>query len=140
MICLQALEDWEAKNRMSIKCKIYATDINRTSVEIASLGAYNAADIENAVPPHFVKKYFKLHDNVMTIVPHVRSLLLFAVHNVVSDAPFSNVDIVLCRNTLIYFTKQLQRRVLQRFYFALKPSKRKMLAIVTFDVYFLSFK
>lgn len=99
--------------------KIFSTDVDRKAIVEASEGKYNL-DVEKDVPEGYLKKYFKRQLTHYEINAEIRKLIIFAVHNAITDAPFSNVHLVVCRNTLIYFQPSTQRRVLSSIHFALK--------------------
>ena len=99
--------------------KIFATDVDRGAISEASLGNYGF-DIEADVGSYYLEKYFEKKDDSYKVRQVLRKLAIFAVHNAISDPPFSNMDLVLCRNTLIYFQQTAQLRVLSSIHFSLK--------------------
>jgi two-component system CheB/CheR fusion protein len=98
--------------------KIFATDVHRGSLEQATLGIYGEDAIAN-VSADRLARYFMQHGNTYQVVPELRQTVVFAQHNVISDAPFTRVDLVACRNLLIYLQPAAQQRVLSFFHFAL---------------------
>ena len=98
--------------------KIFATDVHRGSLEQATLGVYGEEAIAN-VSPDRLARYFMQNGNTYQVVPELRQMVVFAQHNVISDAPFTRVDLISCRNLLIYLQPAAQQRVLSFFHFAL---------------------
>ena len=105
----------------SVDLKIFATDIDRDAIELASSGVYPES-ISADVSPARLARFFVRKGDSYHVVRSLRESVIFAVHNLVKDAPFSRVDLVSCRNLLIYFDPVLQRRALSLMHFALKPS------------------
>jgi len=101
-----------------IELKIFATDLEQTYLDVATAGTYPES-ITTEVPEERLKRYFTRIGDQLRIRPEVRKSVIFARHNMISDAPFTKVDLVSCRNTLIYFESDLQERVLKRFQYAL---------------------
>jgi len=98
--------------------KIFATDIDTDSLEIASIGQY-PSNIVSDISPVLLKKYFKSNESGYQISDTIRSLVIFAKHNILNDPPFSKVDLISCRNLLIYFNPEAQTKVLSTFHNAL---------------------
>ncbi|MET0795620.1 MAG: chemotaxis protein CheB [Polyangiaceae bacterium] len=98
--------------------KIFATDVHQGSLEQATRALYDEEAIVN-VSPERLKRYFLLRGRSYQVVPEIRQAIVFAHHNVVKDAPFTRVDLVSCRNMLIYLQQPAQEKVLSRFHFAL---------------------
>jgi two-component system CheB/CheR fusion protein len=98
--------------------KIFATDVHRGSLEQATLGVYGEDAITN-VSPERLSRFFMQTGNTYQVVPEIRQMVVFAQHNVISDAPFTRVDLITCRNLLIYLQPPAQQRVLSFFHFAL---------------------
>jgi len=98
--------------------KIFATDVHRASLTAASAGVYNEASLSE-VTPQRLKRYFTRAHGGFQVVPELRQLIVFAPHNLVKDAPFTKVDLITCRNLLIYLEPLAQKRVISLFHFAL---------------------
>lgn len=111
----------EAMKRRSIRAsyKIFATDVNPDVIEVASRGTYPESAITE-IHSQYLDDYFSKGDGTITVAPLLRQKVVFAVHNLLADAPFTNMDIVSCRNTLIYFKNDAQKEALQRLQFAVK--------------------
>ena len=98
--------------------QIFATDIDIEMIDIARRGTYPLSALGD-LPSTFSGKYIIAGSDDFSIVPKLRDMVRFSVHNVVSDPPFSNVQLISCRNLLIYFDDSLQQRVFPVFHFAL---------------------
>lgn len=101
------------------RVKIYATDIDEESLTEARRAIYSAKDLE-LVPQELKQKYFELVGEQYIFHPDLRRVVIFGRHDLVQDAPISRLDILICRNTLMYFNAETQGRILHRFHFALK--------------------
>ncbi|HLG73525.1 MAG TPA: chemotaxis protein CheB [Chloroflexota bacterium] len=101
--------------------RIFATDLDNAAVNFARRGVYQPNAL-NTVSPDIVARYFTEEDGQFEIRKRVRALMVFGQHDLGQRAPFPHIDLILCRNVLIYFTTELQRRALQLFAFALRNS------------------
>jgi two-component system CheB/CheR fusion protein len=99
--------------------RIFATDVHRPSLEAASNGFYPPESLQH-VPNELRGRYFERHGEGFQVTSELRSHIVFAHHNVLRDAPFTRLDLVSCRNFLIYLKPPAQRRVLALFHFGLK--------------------
>ncbi len=99
--------------------RVFATDVHRNSLEIASSGVYSS-DAMTSVPPNLKEKYFTHHSSLYHVNRELRQMVIFAPHDITKDPPFTRVDLISCRNVLIYFEPVVQRRVLSLFHFGLK--------------------
>lgn len=100
--------------------KIFATDVHRESLEIAGAGKFPEASIA-AIPPARLERYFTKQGGYYQVTPELRRTIVFAPHNVIRDAPFTKLDLISCRNLLIYLQPAAQRKALSLFHFGLKP-------------------
>ncbi|PIE83478.1 MAG: chemotaxis protein CheR [Candidatus Contendobacter odensis] len=103
-----------------IGIKIFATDIDRDAILRASNGLYPesiAADLS----PKLLTRYFNHRDGYYQIDRSIREMVVFAQHNLIKDPPFTNIELVSCRNLLIYLQPVLQRKVLELINFSLNP-------------------
>ncbi|MDP9151397.1 MAG: ATP-binding protein [Myxococcota bacterium] len=98
--------------------KIFATDVHRGSLERAARGVYEAEAVAN-VSPERLDRYFQRVGHTYQVVPDLRQMIVFAPHNVIKDAPFTRVDMISCRNLLIYLQPPAQQKALSLFHFAL---------------------
>jgi two-component system CheB/CheR fusion protein len=103
------------------RIKIYATDVDQQALTEARAGVYTAREISD-VPVPFAEKYFDSVGTQHSIRHEIRRMVIFGHHNLVQDAPISRIDLLICRNTLMYFHAEAQSRILGRFYYSLNPS------------------
>ncbi|MEO0604897.1 MAG: CheR family methyltransferase, partial [Myxococcota bacterium] len=101
------------------KVRIFATDANPRAIRIAMAGEFSADDLEG-VPEELRNKYFEPHDDGYRVRRFLRDDITFAVHNLLTDPPFTRLDLVTCRNLLIYLKPDAQRPVLARLHFGLQ--------------------
>jgi two-component system CheB/CheR fusion protein len=100
------------------RVKIYATDVDDEALNAARHAAYSERAIE-AVPPELVDKYFERLDGLFFFRKDLRRSVIFGRHDLINDAPISRIDLLTCRNTLMYLNSETQARVLARLHFAL---------------------
>ncbi len=98
--------------------KIYATDLDEDALSRARLASYTSKDVEN-VPEKFLKKYFETSGNSYIFNKELRRSIIFGRHDLIKDAPISRIDLLICRNLLMYFNSETQAKVLERLHFAL---------------------
>jgi two-component system CheB/CheR fusion protein len=104
----------------SYRIQIFATDIDDQALNRARQGVY-PPNIELDVSPDRLQRFFSRHEKGYQVARPIRDMVVFARHNLGKDPPFSRVDLVTCRNVLIYMQPALQRRVLRIFHYALNP-------------------
>jgi len=100
--------------------KIFATDVDRRSLEFAAAGLYPERSLAD-LSPERRERYFSREGDAYRVNKELRRLIVFAPHNLVSDAPFTKIDLITCCNLLIYLTPLTQKKVLSLFHFALRP-------------------
>ena len=100
------------------RVKIYATDVDDEGLVQARHGAYGERAMDG-VPPEFVEKYFEKVNSRYVFRKDLRRSVIFGRNDLVQDAPISRIDLLTCRNILIYFNAETQSRILSRFHFAL---------------------
>lgn len=98
--------------------KIYATDVDEDALNTARHAAYNDRQVEG-VPPELLAKYFESVDGLHIFRKDLRRQVIFGRHDLINDAPISRIDLLTCRNTLMYLNADTQARVLSRLHFAL---------------------
>src|SRR4051794_23065594 len=108
------------------RVKIYATDIDEAALNQARVGVYTAKEVES-VPPELRARYFERADQRLAFRKDLRRTVIFGRNNLVQDAPISRLDLLVCRNTLMYFNAETQVRVLRHFHFALQDRGALML-------------
>lgn len=118
-LAISLVEFLEEKAR-HVPIQIFATDISTNGMAKARQGIYDKG-IEHDVSPERLQRFFVKFDSGYQISKSIRDLCVFAKQNVTNDPPFSNLDLVSCRNVLIYMTSLLQKKVLSVFHYALQP-------------------
>ena len=118
-IAITFLEYFE-KNGFKNDLKIFATDIDNESIEIAGQGFYPESILAD-VTPDVLAKYFEKNENGYKVSEHLRKNIIFATHNILKDPPFSKIDFISCRNLFIYLKPEIQEKIYSSFYFSLKP-------------------
>ncbi len=116
MLFLEAFE--HAKRWPTLK--IFATDVEQLNIETAGAGTYPES-IMAEVSSQQLERFFVRKANAFVVKNELRQCIVFARHNVLSDPPFTKMDLVVCRNTLIYFRSTAQDRALRRMQYALGP-------------------
>lgn len=106
--------------------RLFATDVHRLSLDTASTGVYDDAAIAN-VSPARLKTYFTKTREGYRVSQDLRNMVVFAPHNLIKDAPFTRIDLILCRNMMIYLLPLAQKRLLSLFHFALRTGGTLML-------------
>ena len=114
MLLVEAMGDSDYKERV----KIYATDVDEEALARARQATYDAREIAG-VPQRLLGSYFDHADSGYTFRKDLRRNVIFGRHDLIQDAPISRVDLLACRNTLMYFNAETQARILSRFHFAL---------------------
>lgn len=104
----------------SPKIQIFASDIDENAIAIAREGLYTLNDAAD-VSSERLHRFFTAEPDGYRIKREIREMILFANHNLIKDPPFSHVDLVTCRNLLIYFNSMAQERVMETVHFALNP-------------------
>ena len=101
------------------KVTLFATDIDESALAVARAGRYPAPMLEG-VPADLLHRFFKKDGDAYVIDGAVRELCVFSPHSLIRDPPFSRMDLVSCRNLLIYFGTDIQRQVIPTFHYSLK--------------------
>ncbi|HKF94576.1 MAG TPA: chemotaxis protein CheB, partial [Gammaproteobacteria bacterium] len=100
---------------------IFATDIDEKALEAGRAGVYPEL-ISNYVSPERLKQFFRKHDYGYRVAKCLRETCTFSKHNLIKDPPFSRLDMISCRNLLIYLAPALQKQVIPIFHYALRPN------------------
>lgn len=114
------LAEYLGKRITDYKIQIFGTDLYDGVLSIARQGRYQKAAVAD-LEPRLLEKYFVHRDGTYQLNQAIRSMVLFARHDLVRDPPFSRLNLVACRNVMIYFNQNLQRKVLESFHYALNP-------------------
>jgi two-component system CheB/CheR fusion protein len=104
------------------KIQIFATDIDEKALDVARAGIYPDVIVRD-IPAARLKQFFVPRGDTYQVSKDVRELCVFSVHDLIKDPPFSRLDLISCRNLLIYMNGDLQNRVLPLFHFALRPGR-----------------
>ena len=118
-IAMTFLEAFDQSRRWPT-LKIFATDVEQVNIETAASGTYPES-IAAEVAPEQLERFFTKRGNQFVVKNELRQCIVFARHNLLVDPPFTKMDLVVCRNTLIYFRPQAQDRVLRRLQYAIGP-------------------
>lgn len=116
----------QADNNKKIPVKIFATDLSEQAIAVARVGEYSQNDLKN-IPQKYIENYFTKTGNVFCIAKEIREMCLFATQNILRDPPFSRMDFISCRNLLIYFDAEAQKKVFSTLHFALNETGYLML-------------
>jgi two-component system CheB/CheR fusion protein len=116
ILCQETLEQVGKE----IPLKIFATDVDRDAILRASAGTYPVS-AGNDLPVGYLSKYFHIRQQDIQIARSIREMVVFAQHNLIKDPPFTNIDLISCRNLLIYLQPILQRKAMEFFNFSLNP-------------------
>jgi len=122
MVCRDAI----AASGRAIKLQIFASDVDPDAVAVAREGVYSK-DIAGSIPADRLARYFVKEVNGYRVAPELRGDVVFTVQDVLSDPPFSRIDLVSCRNLLIYLNPEAQAKIIAMFHFALRDGGILML-------------
>jgi two-component system CheB/CheR fusion protein len=106
------------KKRPDIRVQIFASDISEKSITKARTATYSAQEVEQ-VSESRIQNYFTKRDGQYNVNKVIRDMCIFAVHNLIKDPPFAKIDLVCCRNVLVYFDALMQNKILNSFHYAL---------------------
>jgi len=115
-----ALREFMDESRLDCKVQIYSTDIDETLISAARAGVY-PQNITLDMPQAKLKKYFTKENNRYRVRKDIRDMIVFAVQNLIKDPPFTKLDLITCRNLLIYFEPELQNKIIPAFHYSLNP-------------------
>ena len=118
MVFREAAEQSAPLGRYTLQ--VFATDLNRDAVERARNGVFPSG-IAGDISPQRLARFFVKEEGSYRVAREIREMVVFAPQNVVMDPPFTKLDILVCRNLLIYFEPELQQKLLPVFHFALRP-------------------
>jgi two-component system, chemotaxis family, CheB/CheR fusion protein len=104
---------------VDLKVQIFGTDLDAAAIAVARAARYRKAG--SKLSPDRLKLWFADEGDMHCPIKAVREMCIFSVHSIVKDPPFSKLDLISCRNVLIYLNGELQHRVIQTFHYALKP-------------------
>jgi PAS domain S-box-containing protein len=99
--------------------QIFATDIDESATQLARHGVYSAAAVAD-IPQELLRKYFIAKNESYQVSKTIRDMIIFSRHDLVRDPPFTRLDLIVCRNLLIYFNASLQERIMPMFHYTLQ--------------------
>ncbi|MGB8490197.1 MAG: chemotaxis protein CheB, partial [Bacteroidales bacterium] len=114
----EVIEKINPQGRYSLQ--IFATDLDNEAIEIARKGIFSS-NIVADVSPGRLNRFFSVTDDSYHVNTEIREMVIFAQHNLISHPPFTRIDILSCRNLLIYMDPELQRKLLGMFYYSINP-------------------
>ncbi|MGA9621058.1 chemotaxis protein CheB [Methanoregula sp.] len=106
--------------RHPFKVQIYSTDINEDAIAIARSGIY-PPNISIDITPERLRRFFTKEETGFRVKKEIREMVVFAIQDVIKDPPFTRLDLLSCRNLMIYFEPELQSRLIPTFHYALNP-------------------
>jgi two-component system CheB/CheR fusion protein len=114
------IHEYLTEKKLDYKIQVFATDIDSEAIETARNGIYPES-ISVDVSSDRLRRYFAKHDSSYRISKKIREMVVFAVQNIIKDPPFSRIDLISCRNLLIYLGNELQKKLIPLFHYSLKP-------------------
>jgi two-component system, chemotaxis family, CheB/CheR fusion protein len=134
-------QEFLAKEHRQVAIQIFGTDLNETLLDQARLGLYSNSQMQG-VSPERLRQFFIKEDGGYRISKIIRETCVFAKHDMLNDPPFSRMDLLSCRNVMIYLEPGLQKQLIPAFYYSLKPGGILVLGksenITGFSEYFSS--
>lgn len=116
-----AFLEFVSRENSNVPLQVFATDLNDTQLERARAGLYTKALVSD-VSPERLNRFFVEEDGGYRISKSIREMCVFARQNILSDPPFSRMDLIACRNLLIYLEPKSHKKILPTFHYALKPN------------------
>jgi len=114
------IREYLTQQKRRLIVQIFASDLDSRAIETARLGLYPVG-IAGDVTPERLQRFFTKEDHSYRVKKEIRDLVVFATHNVLADAPFTKLDLLSCRNLLIYLEPKAQQKLLPLFHYALNP-------------------
>jgi two-component system CheB/CheR fusion protein len=114
------LREFMDENQRELKVQLYATDLDDDAIAVARAGLY-PANIAQDVTPERLRRFFNKENAGWRVKKEIREMVVFAIQNVIKDPPFTKLDLLSCRNLMIYLEPELQNRLIPAFHYALKP-------------------
>jgi two-component system, chemotaxis family, CheB/CheR fusion protein len=115
------LREYLGAQERSLRVQIFATDLDRAAIETARAGVYPSGIVTDLTPER-LRRWFVQEDSHYRVKKDIRDLVIFAPHDLLTDPPFTKLDLLSCRNLLIYLESRAQRRLVPLFHYALKPA------------------
>ncbi len=120
-VAMALTEFLEEKHLINIPTQIFGTDVNGKNIDKARRGIF-LNTVEDNVSKDRINRFFTSFNGNCQVIKPIRDMCIFAKHDVTQDPPFSNIDLIVCRNLLIYMESQVQERIMSIFNYALKPN------------------
>ncbi len=114
------LSEHVARETPRVRLQVFATDVDENALAVARAGRYPAKLLEG-MSPERLGRFFVREGKSYAVGKEIREICLFSCHSIIRDPPFSHIDLISCRNLLIYFTLELQNKVIPLFHYALRP-------------------
>jgi two-component system CheB/CheR fusion protein len=114
------LREYMDETRQEFKIQFYSTDLDDDAIAVARAGTY-PPNIAQDVHPERLRRFFIKEDTGYRVKKEIREMVVFAIQNVIKDPPFTRLDLLSCRNLMIYLEPELQNRLIPAFHYALKP-------------------
>ncbi len=111
---------WNEEKRY-LNVQIFATDIDSDAIEKARVGSFSG--IEADVSKERLKRFFTNDGNIFQVRKEIREMLVFAPQSIIKDPPFTKLDLISCRNLLIYLNSELQKKIIPLFHYSLLPRR-----------------
>ncbi len=115
------LREYLTQQKLRLTVQIFASDLDSRAIETARAGLYPVG-IAGDLTPERLQRFFTKEDSRYRVKKEIRDLVVFATHNILIDAPFTKLDLLSCRNLLIYLGTKAQHKLLPLFHYALKPN------------------
>jgi two-component system CheB/CheR fusion protein len=115
------LREYLTQQKLRLTVQIFASDLDNRAIETARAGLYPVG-IAGDLTPERLQRFFTKEDSRYRVKKEIRDLVVFATHNILTDAPFTKLDLLSCRNLLIYLGTKAQHKLLPLFHYALKPN------------------
>ncbi len=115
------LREYLGAQERSLRVQIFATDLDLAAIETARAGVYPSGIVTD-VTPERLRRWFVQEDGHYRVKKDIRDLVIFAPHDLLTDPPFTKLDLLSCRNLLIYLESRAQRRLMPLFHYALRPA------------------
>lgn len=115
------LSEYAGKQSDAPKIQIFASDISEEAIRVAREGRYDDSLVAD-MSPERLQRFFVKDGKGYRVKKEIRDLVLFAPHNVLRDPPFSRLELITCRNLLIYLNRDTQEKIFEVFHFALRPN------------------
>ncbi|NJW51547.1 CheR family methyltransferase [Salinimicrobium oceani] len=118
MCLIDYLQERNSEESFPLKVQLFGTDISEKAIAKARSGIYTRSEVDS-LAPEYIDRFFTKVDSKFQIKKEVRELCVFASHNFLKDPPFGKMDIITCRNVLIYLQPYLQKKAITTFHYAL---------------------